>query len=416
MLKSRKMAGKEDQKRILLCLYTFLPLSGPRSLRWLNLIKVLDQLGWIVDVLTVQPSVNDGFYDSSLLAELPVHIRVFRTYPGVLYSLIHMKNKPVQGFPKTTMEWLPFGLIRGRKILKEQNYSLIVSSALPFVGHCVAYFLKRKAQIPWVADYGDPLGFNPISSPVKRLFGSRVECCILKAVDGIIVPFEEMKKEFLDYYPFLKEENIRVIGHGIPEKFESIKPESFKKKFVVSFVGSFYKDAHEPYEFFQAFHALKNDRKMIDDIQVVIAGNVEQRYVEYARSLKIDTFTKFLGHVSYERAISILKGSSVILYIGGRRADYHFPSKILGCAASGRPIIAVKQSEKDLGSDFIEKNNIGRIVSNKKEEIERVVRELYHLWAMNKLDETFNHIDIEKYYWEKRGEEVEEFISHILCK
>lgn len=69
-------------KRILLCLYFFPPLGGPRSLRWLNLVKVLSERGWTIDVLTVEPSLHDSFYDAGLLKELPPAIRVTRSFPG----------------------------------------------------------------------------------------------------------------------------------------------------------------------------------------------------------------------------------------------------------------------------------------------------------------------------------------------
>ena len=395
-------------------MYNFPPIGGPRSLRWLNLIKSIYQKNWEIDVLTINASSKDSYYDETLLSELPASIRVHRSFPGVYYSLIHFKRKPVRGFSKTTLEWLPFGLWKGRRLIRLKDYDAVVSSALPFVGHLVAYFLKRKANIPWVADYGDPLGFNPITSNIKRVFGKYVEKHILKHADGIVVPFEEMKKEFLRVYPFLRDETIRTIGQGIDEKIETIKPKNFRQKFVLSYVGSFYKDVHEPYNFFKALRSLQQEHELMKDLRVLIAGNTEKTYVDYAHEINIDGFTSFIGQVSFEEAVSILKGSSAILYLGGKRDDYHFPSKVLVSAAAESPVIAIQQSETDLGADFIRKNRLGIVVHNKKEEIKTVILELYKMWKEKRLDTSFSKLSKHKFYWHNRGRELEQFLIFII--
>jgi hypothetical protein len=395
-------------------MHNFPPIGGPRSFRWLNFVKILSAKGWSIDVLTVRPSPNDSFYDASLLKDIPENVRVFRSYPGIFYSIFHRSNKTVKGFNKATIEWFPFGWVKGLDLLAKQRYDLIISSALPFVGHLVGYVLKKKAKIPWVADYGDPLAFNPLTSPVKRFVGKFVEGGVLKAVDGVIVPFEEMKDEFLEFYPFLHGRKFKSISQGIPESFGSIKKENYGQKFVLSYVGSFYKDVHEPFEFFKALQTLRSYPKLIKDIVVVIAGNTEQKYVDCAKQLKIDGFTKFLGQVSFNKAVSILKGSSAILYIGGRRNDYHFPSKVLVYAATNRPIIAIQQSRTDLGADFIRKNQLGFVVSNDQEKIEKVIEDLYRSWEEKEIDTKFNKMSKERFFWKIRGEELLDFIVSVL--
>jgi hypothetical protein len=369
---------------------------------------------WDIDVLTIRPSANDSFYDKTLLTELSNLIQVYRSYPGPYYSLIHLKQKPVRGFSKTTLEWFPFGSMRGGKLVKEKKYDVIVSSALPFVGHLVAHNMKKMAGVPWIADYGDPLGFNPITSQTKRFFGKYVERHILKNVDGIIVPFEEMKDEFQDFYPFLKQKPVTAIGQGIPENVESIKPMSFENEFVLSYVGSFYAGVHEPFQFFKALENLGAKKQLIKDIRVIIAGNTQQRYIDFVDRSRIKEFTYFMGQVPFEKAVSILKGSSAILYLGGQRSDYHFPSKVLVSAAAGRPIIGIRQSQTDLGAEFIEKKRLGVVLSNDHDQIQKVIIDLYGLWKDGKLDRSFNRIPTQEYYWDRRAVQIETFINSVI--
>lgn len=401
-------------KRLLLCLYPFPPLGGPRAIRWLHLAKALSRLGWTVDVLTVQPSRRDSFFDESLLRELPPEINVFRTYPGLYYSLIHLRKKPIQGFPKTTMEWFLFGLKKGRTLMKSQDYSILISSGLPFVGHLVGYALKRRNQIPWVTDYGDPFSFNPMTSLTKRLLGGKLEKRMLKAIDGLIVPFEDMGKDFLDYFPFLDKTSVQTIKNGLPEKFDRVPPADFGDRFVISYVGSFYKKGREPFALFEAFGRLKDIQKISPGTEVIIAGNTQRKYIDYAEKCNIGDLVRFLGQVPYEKAISILKGSSVILYVGSRFQYHNFPYKVLECASAGRPILAMKQSSTDLGVDFIENHNLGITVSMEKESIGNAILELQQLWQDKKLETSFGRIDKQQHYWQHKGQELDEFLTKLL--
>jgi len=130
--------------------------------------------------------------------------------------------------------------------------------------------------------------------------------------------------------------------------------------------------------------------------------------------LKINNFTKFLGQVPREAAISITKGSTVILLIGGKRSDYHFPYKTIEYVASNRPIIAIRQSNTDLGANFIEKHNLGVVVCNDKEEIAKAINYLYTLWKNKILEKTFSHIKKEKLSCKMHGNELEELLLKVI--
>ena len=401
-------------KRILLCLYFFPPLGGPRSLRWLNLVKVLSERGWTIDVLTVRPSLHDSFYDPSLLRELPPGIRVFRSFPGFYYSLLHSRKRPALGFPKTTLEWLPFGILKGAQVSRSRKYDILISSALPFVGHLVGYFLKRRMRIPWVLDYGDPLSFSPTASSTKRLVGRWFERRILKRADGLIAAAEGMRLDFLAHFPFLRGTPTRAIPSGIPGEMDEVRAADFGDRFVIAYAGSFYRGTREPYPFFRAIQALIRDEEVRSRLKVLVAGSVDPAYLEAVRKLHIQDSVQFLGRIPFQEVMSILKGSSVVLYIGSHWGNRHFQYKIFEYAASGKPIIAIRQVDTDLGAAFIEEKNLGRVVSNVPEEIARVISEVYDMWRRGILDQTFAPLDKDMYTWGRRGKEVEDFINPLV--
>jgi len=383
-------------------------------MRWLNLVKALSERGWTIDVLTIRPSLHDSFYDPGLLTELPPGIKIFRSFPGFYYSLLHSRPKLARGFPKTTMEWLPFGILKGAQVSRSRKYDILISSALPFVGHLVGYFLKRRMGIPWVVDYGDPLSFNPTTSSMKRLVGRWFERRVLKRADGLIAAAEGMRLDFLTHFPFLKGIPTRAIPSGIPAEIDKVEAADFGDRFVITYAGSFYKGTREPYPFFRAIQTLIQDEEMRRRLKVQIAGNADPAYLEVVRKLHIQDSVQFLGRIPFQEVVSILKGSSAVLYIGSLWSHRHFQYKIFEYAASGRPIIAIRQADTDLGAAFIEEKNLGRVVSNVPENIVKVIAELFDLWKKGSLDRTFTLLDKDMYTWGRRGKEVEDFINPLV--
>jgi glycosyltransferase involved in cell wall biosynthesis len=141
---------------------------------------------------------------------------------------------------------------------------------------------------------------------------------------------------------------------------------------------------------------------------------VDPAYLEAVRKLHIQDSVHFLGRIPFQEVMSILKGSSAILYIGSHRSIRHFQYKVFEYAASGRPIIAIRQADADLSAAFIEEKNLGRVVSNVPEEIARVISEVYDMWRRGILDQSFAPLDKDMYTWGRRGKEVDDFISPFI--
>jgi glycosyltransferase involved in cell wall biosynthesis len=400
------LSQNNPDKRLLLISYLFPPLGSPRSFRWLNLTKELMKKGWSIHVLTIYPSRNDSYFDPELINDMPSKIQVFRTFPGMFYRFIHIRKRPVRGFLKFTWEWFPFGFIKGLKLVMKEKYPLMISTGLPFVSHLLAFFIQRKQNPIWVMDMGDSLGFNPNTCRLKKILGSFLENKFLQRARAVIVPFKEMKKDIIRHYPHINQNKIHTIRHGISALFFNVEPEKKNSKFVISYTGSFYKQIHDPAQFFLALASLKSRTDVMRDLECVIAGNTETEFIRLARKLHLGERIKFLGQVSHRKAVSLIKGSSVNLYLGGDRPDNHFPYKILEYAASGRPVLALEQSRSDYGARYIKEKQIGLVINNGWRDIRSSIIQLHSLWKEERLHNTFHHLHPDDMSWEKRGDEL----------
>lgn len=306
------------------------------------------------------------------------------------------------------IEWLLLGLAMAKKITWKNHYDLIISSAMPFTDHILAYFVKKWTAIPWIADYGDPLAFNPISPKIKweHLGDKWIESKLLKAVDCTIVTTDETKKGFIEYYPFLKKGQIAVIPQGYsPEEFKVIQPE-LGNKFRVVYTGIFYDDVREPYTFFDAIKHLKDI-----ELEVIVAGNILPHYIKAAEQNNLKERITFLGHQPHKRAIALQKGADLLLLLSNK-SPYQLPGKIFEYFAASCPILTIQVSKKDIAARLVRKYNRGIIVPNEPKAIASAIKEVYGLWREGELERQFNLGPIKEYSWKSQAKKLEKVIRN----
>ncbi|MCH7760958.1 methyltransferase domain-containing protein, partial [candidate division TA06 bacterium] len=397
----KKVRKKGD---IFLVTPSFPPVGGGRGIRWIQFIRFLAQKGWKFDVLTIDPFVETD--RNMLIKSLPPRVRILRTYPGPLYSLrkkyIPPKNelekwkKPIfklkirvllKGIyrkifdpiliPDGMIEWLPFALIKGNQLIKENKYRLIITSAFPFSSHILGYLLKKRTKCFWIADYGDPwsIGHNINPSSLKEQINRRLESNLLKWMDRIIVTNEATKNAYLKNFPFLSDEKICVIGQGFDEElYHTIEPNT-SNKFRIVYTGIFYnKEIRNHHPFFESLKSLSDL-----NLEIVIAGDVSTEDREIVRSQNLEEIVQFLGPIPHTQAISYQKGSTILLLIGDE-SPLQIPGKTFEYFAAGRPILCVSENPQSLACQYVKQYNRGFISLNKSNEISKTIRNFFSLW------------------------------------
>ena len=432
--------------KILLCAYYFPPIGTPRSYRWKELVKGLSSKGWKIDVLTVRPSHNHPNYDPTLSEDIPDEVRIFRTYPGIMHHVSSLLLSKTGGdsrsvlfrtyesmrqgmgrllfnlyenglrylfIPDEAVTWLPFALLKGYELNKENSYDLIISSGFPFTCHILGYILKQfNGDIPWIADYGDPWVNNPIlPMPKCRSWtDEKIESKILKSANRLIVTTQETKEHYLSLYPFLKNENIKVISQGFSAKeYNEVSPET-TNKFRIVHTGKFYK-TNEPIIFFDALKQLKQIWK---DLEIVIAANlVNNACKSYVKNNDLSEIVRLVGFVPHQRAIALQKGAALLLLMG-HRGGVQVPGKLYEYIAAQRPILSIKYDEADLGSKLVEKLNRGSTVQNDPQIIKNSLIYFYNLWKNKNLDRKFDLEYVDDYSWDRLSNRLHETILETL--
>lgn len=171
----------------------------------------------------------------------------------------------------------------------------------------------------------------------------------LTRIDYIIVPTRNTKNDIIDFYG-INENKIRVIHHGVEEKFfNDISEEkliTFKKRYQLHKPFLFWVGAiniHKNLQtIFKAF--LRLPSYIQNEYQIILAGyfgDRAARSLEMIKNLKLDKKVILLQSVSDEELILLYKSASLFVYPSSYEG-FGFP--VLEAMASGCPVIVSHSS------------------------------------------------------------------------
>ena len=186
--------------------------------------------------------------------------------------------------PDIMVEWLPFALQQGHKLLRDNSYDVVLSAGLPFTAHVIGYLLSRLHKLPWVAEYGDPWAFNPSSRlpEWRHSLDRHLEGTLLRHADGVVVTTESTRGAYLQHYSFLRPDTVSVVPSGYsPEEYAMVPPIT-SSRFRLVYTGIFYADIRSPRFFLDALTQLRDL-----EMEVLIAGptNDQLQQAIYASGL-----------------------------------------------------------------------------------------------------------------------------------
>ena len=229
--------------------YFYPPLAGMGMLRTLKFAKFLPRYNWIPIILTpknargfVYCEESEGILDDieiirsryfdleafifklfGLRPDIPVAAQIIRTEKDKTAKRILLKRLPFFSkfirnwlfFPDSNIGWYPFALEKGLEYIKHRKVDLIYSTSPPETSHLIAYSLKRRTGLPWVADFRDLWTQNlyrdlsHLRCQVERVLEKK----IVQAADSSIV----VSKPLADSFKALHEDIVALLYVGVLE-------------------------------------------------------------------------------------------------------------------------------------------------------------------------------------------------------
>lgn len=273
------------------------------------------------------------------------------------------------GYVDPSPTGLPTGLARCLRLAR--NADVINSVSNPPELQVIGGIVARLTGTPWVAEFRDPLVANPdverdsVAASIRR----RLERYIVAHADavvwydGIQIPDDYFEVEYTDV-DTAAVRKLPPIGFD-SEAFETADPETFDP-FTITYAGSFYEGWIEPYAFLRGLGAYVDATEVGPaEIQARFYGDWNNDYQAAAAEHGVVDYVQTHDFVPHERIVRVLKGSDLLLYVGGDdpRNKHNLPSKLYDYIGAGVPILAVVDPEFRV-ADLIRECEFGLVVES----------------------------------------------------
>ncbi len=366
-------------KKVLIITYYWPPSGGAGVQRWLKFVKYFRDFGWEPVVYTTENPEAPAL-DMSLEKDIPKGLTILKRKIWEPYSVykrlagIKPQEKIKTGFlsekKKTTLIESVSIKIRGNffipdarkfwikpsikylaKYLKENPVDAIVSTGPPHSMHMISLGIKKRLNIPWLADFRDPwtnIDFYEelkLSAKAKRKHHQQ-ERSVLENADAVSVISQTMATDFERLF----KRQYQVISNGFDEEDQIGLSELVKdEKFSIAHIGSMNK-ARNPIALWKALAELISENKELrNDLEIKLVGPVDFSVKGYIEKYKLANFISYLDYTPHNEIIKVQKKSRILLLLINNtpNAKMVVTGKLFEYIASGTPILCVGPEDGD---------------------------------------------------------------------
>ena len=404
-------------KKVLIIAYYFPPMGMGGVQRVTKFVKYLPDFGWDPIVLTVKDVI---YYakDEILLDEVkgrtiirtgsldPNRIRwkLSRGYASqktdpegrrAKESFLEGLNRSITPWlfiPDSKILWLPWAQRSIKKIIHSHQPDIIFTTSPPHSTHLLGRRLKRKIQLPWVADFRDGWlseGHDQAPSPFHRLLNHWYCQRVISSADRIVAVSEPTAR-FLASQANRSINDFTVLPNGYDRQdFPDENKETTSDVFTIGYCGAL-NEILNPQNFLKAIHKVfQTDSGLKKKIQFVFTGSVANinlnRMID---KLNLSDIFYHNGYQSHIRSIQYLLASDLLLLLlPDTSSQGLIPGKLFEYLASGKPILAsVPDGET---ARLVLQHARGVVVP--PDDVEGLAREIlrcFELWKRNDLKVT----------------------------
>lgn len=401
------------RKKILMIAYFYPPRGGMGTIRTLKFVKYLFKFNWKTIVLTTDK--GKGIIDCDEKEGYFEHAKIVRSHFfdifGDIYSIYRKfiyKKKEINDtkpnnvtnrkifktpfyekifrlilawlqFPDSIIGWYPFAVKKAQELIIKNNIDVIYSTSPPETSHLIAFKVKQKTGIPWIADLRDLWTQNPYSmrGPVRQAIERILEKKVLAKADAIITVSKPLALSLSSVIgiPYNK---VHIITNGYdPDDFIGID-NTLSEKFTLTYTGRLYRFKKNPELLFKVVSNLIRKGKL-DKNRIALNFYVGDLagFPYFKEKYSLEKVLNVFNFIPYhESLIQQKKATALLLFLSDNKSDFgNYTGKLFEYIGAGRPILSMPSSSEVI-EELLNRTNAGVIVSNEYE-LENVLMEWY---------------------------------------
>jgi len=330
-------------KNVLLIAFETPPARSAGVQRPFRFAEYLLEMGWNPIILTASDDVYDRF-DRELPVAPELAARIHRAKAWNINKLVSVRGRSpdVLALPDRYWPWYFSATRLGASLVREHDIGCIWSTYPILTAHLVARRLAGRFQLPWIADFRDPMQCH--YNPHYRNFNAvmcHLERKVIASATKVCTTSVEAAQLYRELYPAQPADKFCTIENGFVPA--ALPPSSNPERFTLLYSGALYGNGRDINRIFRALRLLK-DRRLIN------AGNFLLRFRGSAKAGRFDPelaahgvadLVEFAPPVPFQQALAEMQECSANMLIQDEIFRYQIPGKLYDYIQSGKPILAV---------------------------------------------------------------------------
>lgn len=335
------------------------PEKNPRAFRWTSLSREFSRAGYEVHVVANTKTSVPGVkvYGRHIRKSVEVDkatkesVKVKKSF---LRSIIRSALKAV-AWPDLTVRWVPWATLTTFKLMKVNDYSLVITSSHPMTSHLPVLILSKLKMVKvksWISDFGDPFGLVNNHELNNQLLYGKLNFLYEKSVcrnsNFVSVTTVETKELYEKGYEL--KGKVGVIAPVLSmEKNSTSESNPFSAKVNYVFAGTLYKEIRNP--------------KVVLEFAEYLSKHDPDAVVHFFGSLGDcdDIFENVSSNVVVHGLIDRARLNDYFVYSDGiinigNNTMYQLPSKIIEAIAYEKFILNFVQESYDTSIKYLSKH------------------------------------------------------------
>lgn len=431
-------------KKVLVITYYWPPSGGAGVQRWLKFTKYLRNYGWEPIIYTPENPEAPAI-DLSLEKDIPEGIRVIKTRIWEPYSAYkkfvgRKKEDSIKGgflsenkrpsltekisvwirgnlfIPDARKFWIKPSVRFLVDYLKKNPADAIVSTGPPHSLHMIALGIKKKLNVPWLADFRDPwTNIDFYDDLMLTKFAHRkhlrFEKEVLNTADKVVTVSWNWAKDFEK----LCSRKIDVVTNGYdPEDFKNLSENSGNGKFVLCHIGSLNKDRNPEFLWKCLAQIVNTDPDFDRDLRIRFIGQVDYKVFDDLTRFNLMKKTEKIDYLPHDETLRKSSESSALLLLLNNTPNVNgiIPGKVFEYLALKRPILCIGVDAGD-SARIINESKAGSVINfGDEEKCISFIRELYQHYKNKTL--VVSSSGIEKYSRQEKTKEITEILDQFI--
>jgi len=286
-------------------------------------------------------------------------------------------------YPDVKKNWFKPALKNGDEILSNDDFDAIISSSSPVTSHLVARKLKKKWNVPWIADLRDLWTQNHFYSysRFRKKIDLKLEKKTLAKADAITT----VSPPFAEDLAKLHDTPVLVIPNGFDPQRENKNQNPDQKKFTIVYTGQIYQKEMDIETFLESVREFL-DSGMVskNDLRIDLHTPQYQWLVDLVHEYDLNESVEISGWIPQDEITDKQQKAQLLLLLRWNSSQQRgvCPAKVFEYLAAKRPIISLGHYDGSV-TDLINKTHAGFNLKTTNQ-LKKLLIQLYQEFESNK--------------------------------